>query len=144
MLDSISCVVDVDNRVVSIILNEYVLESKDADVKLELDVHVPHELFVSAADLYILIGNTMDNALDACAELPAEQRWISMKLRTHNDLLFYELQNPYDASHLDRVRGKCHGFGLKNVRRCIEKYDESLDIDKENGLFRVTAHLNSV
>lgn len=144
MLDSISQVVDVNNRVVSVILNEYFQTAKDAGVSIELDVLVPTELFVTAADLYVLLGNTLDNAIEACMELPKEQRRISLKLKKHNSMLYYEISNPYDEKHLHRVRGNYHGFGLKNVAKCVEKYRGKLDVSKSNGVFRVVAHMNSL
>ena len=144
MLDSISQVVDVNNRVVSVILNEYFQTAKDAGVSIELDVLVPTELFVTAADLYVLLGNTLDNAIEACTELPKEQRRISLKLKKHNSMLYYEISNPYDEKHLQRARGNYHGFGLKNVAKCVEKYRGKLDVSKANGVFRVVAHLNSL
>lgn len=144
MLDSISCVVDVNNRIVSVILNEYFQIAKNSDISIEIDVQVPPELFVTAADLYVLIGNTLDNAIEACTELPAEQRKIELKLKKHNNILFYEVSNPYSEKHLRRVRGNYHGFGLKNVTKCAEKYNGKVDISKEKGIFRVVAHLNSL
>ena len=144
MLDSITQVVDVNNRIVSVILNEYFQVAKDADVSIELDVLVPTELFVTAADLYVLLGNTLDNAIEACAELPKEQRRVSLKLKKHNSILYYEISNPYDEKHLYRVRGNYHGFGLKNVAKCVEKYRGKLDVSKANGMFRVVAHMNSL
>ena len=142
MLDSISQVVDVNNRVVSVILNEYFQIAKDADVSIELDVLVPTELFVTAADLYVLLGNTLDNAIEACAELPKEQRRISLKLKKHNSILYYEISNTYDEKHLHRVRGNYHGFGLRNVAKCVEKYRGKLDVNASEGMFRVVAHMN--
>ncbi len=142
MLDSISQVVDVNNRVVSVILNEYFQTAKDADVTIELDVLVPTELFVTAADLYVLIGNTLDNAIDACSELPKEQRRISLKLKKHNSMLYYEISNPYDEKHLHRIRGNYHGFGLKNVAKCVEKYRGKMDVSASDGVFQVVAHMN--
>jgi len=144
MLDSISQVVDVNNRVVSVILNEYFQVAKDAAVSIDLDVLVPTELFVTAADLYILLGNTLDNAIEACTELPREQRRITLKLKKHNSILYYEISNPYDEKHLHRARGHYHGFGLKNVAKCVEKYRGKLDVNKSNGVFRVVAHMNSL
>lgn len=144
MLDSISCVVDVNNRIVSVILNEYFQIAKNSGVEVEIDVQVPSELFVTAADLYVLIGNTLDNAIEACVALPEDQRKITLKLKKHNNILFYEVSNPYTEKHLRRVRGNYHGFGLKNVAKCVEKYNGKLDITKNNGIFRVVAHLNSL
>lgn len=142
MLNAVISVVDVNNPVVSAILNEYHHSAKKLDITLLLDVQIPPKLFVTAADLYVLIGNTMDNAIEACSEMPLEQRVISLSLKTHNDMLFFDIQNPYLDTHKKQYRGNTHGYGLKNVSRCIEKYRGTLDTNNENGIFRVTAHLN--
>lgn len=144
MLNAIPCVVDVNNRIVSVILNEYLQIAKNAGITLEIDVQVPSELFITAADLYVLIGNTLDNAIEACADIPAGRRVISLKLKIHNSILFYEVTNPYEEKHFLQVKGKYHGYGLKNVNRCVERYSGKVDIQKGNGIFRLTAHLNSV
>ena len=144
LIDSVDGVVDVNNRVVSVILNEYIVSAKELNVKIKLDVQVPSELFVTAADLYVLIGNTLDNALDACSELDEYARNIDLHLRLHNDILFYQLSNPYLASHIKRKRNQYHGYGLKNVCKCVERYNGSLTTDDSNGIFCVTARLNSI
>ena len=144
MLDGIDCVVDVSNRIVSVILNEYVQATKATQIALELDVQVPEVLFVTAADLYVLIGNTMDNSIEACQDLPPEQRKISLKLKMHNSILFYEISNPYQEAHLHRIRNHYHGYGLKNVERCVEKYNGTMETAKTSGIFTVSAHLNSI
>lgn len=143
ILNSISCVVDVNNRVASVILNEYAQAARAAEITFELDIQVPEVLFVTAADLYVLIGNTMDNAIEACQRLPVDKRKISLKLKTHNNILFYELSNPYDPKYEKRARNLYHGYGLRNVAKCVEKYNGKIEITKENGVFQIAAYLNS-
>lgn len=141
-LNSITSVVDVKNRVVSIILNEYVRIAADAETKLALDVHIPSELPITVADLYIILGNTLDNALDACESLPKEDRKISFQLRLHNQMLFYRISNPYALEHLKRKRTQFHGYGLKNVRECVTRNSGSINISTEDNTYMVTVLLN--
>lgn len=142
MVNSVGSVVDVNNRIVSIILNEYIQSAKDADTVLALDVQVPQELPITAADLYILLGNTLDNALDACGALEKETRKISLQLRLHNGMLFYRITNPYLESHLHRKRNQFHGYGLKNVRECVKRHDGSMETSAENNIFEVSILIN--
>ena len=142
LLNSATQIVDVGNRVVSVILNEYAQAAKAAGTELRLKVTVPEELFVSAADLYVLIGNTMDNALEACKDLPSHQRLIDLTLRTHNDVLYYKLVNPYHEESRFPQNDPARGYGLRNVRRCLQTYGGNMEITRENGFFTVFAHLN--
>ena len=144
MLDFIPCVVDVDNRVINIILNEYLSNAKQYNIRFEINVNVPTELFVTAVDLYVILGNTIDNAIEACLSLPENERHISLMLKMHNSILFYEIKNPYSPEHFHRIRGKEHGFGLRNVEHCIEKYNGTMIVNRQEGYFELQAHLNSV
>ena len=142
LLDSATGIIDVGNRVVNVILNEYDQAAKASGIELRLKVNVPEELFVSAADLYVLIGNTMDNALEACKALPAHQRLIDLTLRTHNEVLYYKLVNPYSKESAVRQKDPTRGYGLQNVRRCVESYNGILDLVQKDGYYTVSAHLN--
>ena len=59
----------------------------------------------------------MDNAIEACQSVPEEDRKITLKLKTHNNILFYEISNPFREEHLHRVRNNYHGYGLKS--KCL-------------------------
>lgn len=142
MLHSVETVVDVDNRVVSVILNEYAREADHASIRLDMDVQISEELPITAADLYILLGNTLENAIEACCALPPEDRVIVLRLKLHNHILFYKISNPYTPSYPERTRGELHGYGLQNVRKCVEKHKGTMEIEKENQTFCFVAHLN--
>lgn len=142
MLDSATEIVDVGNQVLNVILNEYAQTAKSKGIELQLKAQVPPKIPIATADLYILIGNTMDNAMEACEALPIEHRLIHLTLQTHNDLLYYKLVNPYTPPHVKHATGSMRGYGLANVRRCVSNYGGSVIITDENGFFTVTAHLN--
>lgn len=142
MVNSATQIVDVGNRVLNVILNEYTQMAKATGIDLRLKVQVPAELPVSVADLYILIGNTMDNAMEACHAIPPDQRVIDLTLRTRNDVLYYKLVNPCSSQRPKRTADPMHGHGLQNVRRCAEKYNGFVDAAQENGFFTITVHLN--
>lgn len=143
MLHSVGTVVDVNNRVVSVILNEYAQEAANANIRLDMDVQIPAELPITAVDLYILLGNTLENAIEACCSLPPEERVIELRLKLHNHILFYKISNPYAPSYSERIRGELHGYGLQNVRKCVEQHKGNLEIQNNNQTFCLIAHLNT-
>ena len=144
MLDSIASVVDVNNRIISVILNEYYQICKHENIQLHMDVSIPAELFVAAADLYVLIGNTLDNAIEACRGLPDDKRHINIRIKTHNDILYYEVTNHTSEKNSAHIRSKYRGYGLKNVRRCVDKYGGKIEIITSDSQFRLVAHLNKI
>lgn len=137
-------IVNVNNTTVSVILNRYIKIANDSDIRVTLDVQVPPVLFVAASDLYIIIGNTMDNAIDACLNLPTSERFIELKMKTRNEILFYMIRNSFDPDHPVQHKNRFHGYGLKNVRKCINKYKGTMQTATGGKIFTFTAHMNSV
>ena len=142
LFDSLTTVVDVGNSVVSVILNEYREITEDADISFTFDVSVPQNLGISAVDLYVLMGNTLDNAVEACASVPVEERYIRIQMRTYHNILFYQIENPFAEGYPQRSRGKNHGYGLKNVRKCVEKHDGHMSVSQNDNKFVLSMRLN--
>lgn len=142
LFESLTTVVDVGNGVVSTILNEYREITEDADIPFTFDVSVPQNLGISAVDLYVLLGNTLDNAIEACQSLPIEERYIRIQMRIYHNILFYQIENPYAEGYPQRSRGKNHGYGLQNVRKCVDKHDGHMSITQEGNKFVLSMRLN--
>ena len=106
------------------------------------DISVPSELHISASDAYILIGNTVENAIEACSDLEEGEKYINIKLRQINDILFYQIENPFNAVLREKEKSKYHGYGLKSVKRCVEKYRGDMTIKEGNGMFSLSARMN--
>lgn len=139
--NKIGTVVDVDNAELNVILNHCVQKASASGIKVHLDVSVPPALNVSAVDLSVIIGNTVDNAIEACQLLHDSSAVIHIMLRKNNDMLFYGIDNPYVPS-TPKKRGTNHGYGLKNVRKCVDKYHGHLALEQTDGMYRVSIYLN--
>jgi hypothetical protein len=136
-------IVDVGNTVVSAVLNQSVQKARRLNIETELEVWIPKEINMSAADLSVMIGNTFDNAIEACERLTEKEKKISIQLIQKDSILFYEIKNPYEsAAPALKKDGRIHGYGLKNVKRCVEKYKGFMKHGPADGLYIVTVHLN--
>lgn len=138
--EDMKSVVDVGNPIISIILNEYFQKAKQMRIPFTFDVSIPKDWNIDAVDAYIILGNTLDNAVEACCLLPEEERYIRLQVRTFHDILFYKLENPYKPEVI-KSEDKKHGYGLQNVRKCVEKYRGDLSIEKSD-FFRISIRLN--
>lgn len=143
LFECLTSVVDVGNSVVSVIMNEYLEITEDADIPFDYDVSVPQKLGISAVDLYVLLGNTLENAVEACGSVSVEERYIRIQMRTYRSILFYQIENPYAKEYSQRNRGKNHGYGLQNVRKCVEKYNGHMSISQDGNKFVLSMRLNN-
>ena len=132
----------VGNPVVDALLNQYLRSAKENQIEVLLDITIPEVLAISTLLLSVVIGNTFDNAIEACRLIAPEKRVIHLQLRKQNRILFYSIENPYiDAVTQLRV-GKHHGYGLKNVERAVNQNNGNFQVEKSNGHFIVQIRLN--
>ena len=132
----------VGNPVVDALLNYYLRIAERNNIKVKLDVTIPEVLTISSLSLSIIIGNTFDNAIEACCDLPAEQRIIHLQLRKQYRSLFYRLENPYSDTVRSIRIGEYHGYGLKNINRIVQENHGDFYTKKKDGVFTVQVRLN--
>ena len=97
----------------------------------------------------IIIGNLLDNAIEACVKLPAGEREIyaqllledTLFLSFRNTSLPVEIINGYIAT--TKKPPDLHGFGLQNIKTALGKYDSFYDMAYEDGYFAFTIEMEN-
>ncbi len=140
--------VETGNHVLDIVLSEKraICAARKIDFTSYADGHGLD--FMEELDLYALVGNALNNAIDATSRLPEGERFLSLSLRMEGDVLSLHVENPYTGELLmgdslpesQRDR-RYHGFGMKSMERICEKYGGTLTVRAENGLFTLDAVL---
>lgn len=128
-----------------ILYSEKLQKAKGAQIKLSLDYQPDACLEqVDTYDFYLLLGNLLDNAIEAAVN--SNGRWVECEMLRKNaylDLLI--VRNSCDASptFIDGLpvsqRGEGHGYGVKIVQRKAAQYhgDCMFHYDAEKKLFSV-------
>lgn len=132
----------VGNPVVDALLNQYLRSAKENQIQVLLDITIPEVLAISTLLLSVVIGNTFDNAIEACRLIAPEKRVIHLQLRKQNRILFYSIENPYIDAVTQLCVGKHHGYGLKNVERAVNQNNGNFQVEKSKGLFVIQIRLN--
>lgn len=142
VFSEIANAVDTGNKLIDSILTYGMKKAEEFAVTIRPEIWVDSRIDFPATDLFVIIGNTLDNAIEACCQIEDEaKRIISVGLHQKNHLLLYEISNPYSGKKTQKP-GKIHGYGLKNVEVCVERNDGLMSISKENGVFAVSIQLN--
>lgn len=108
-----------------------------------------HKLdFIHAVDLYTIMGNAIDNAIESVLLVSdPEKKVISISIWTKGRLLLMQIENYFESRELKFVEGlpqttkknsEEHGYGLKSIRKCVEKYNGEMDVSAGENLFRLT------
>lgn len=138
--DSIHC----GNTVIDSILNYKRQEAAKKEIALKADVSVPVRLEIPSSDLAVILGNLLDNAVEAAAPLTGE-RFVDVILSYKKGCLYLSVRNPYAGSILksgDRILTtkkdrEFHGCGLNNVKNIVDKNCGTMQIRTGNQLFVV-------
>lgn len=140
------------NLVVDSLINyKYSLAQKEG-IRMKCYVFVPEELPFGGADLCIILGNLIDNAIEAVSRLLSEQRYVDISVTQIKDSLSIMVKNPYKGKIMVNENGQIatskwdsrnHGIGLESVHRTVEKYKGELLIEDKNEVFSVSVLLFS-
>lgn len=100
--------------------------------------------FVETGDLYLLLRNGLDNAIEAVEQLEkAEHRVIDVKVYRRDQVLMIQIQNPYcgrlvfrnGLPRTTKSDPRFHGYGLKLIRQIAKKYGGEITVNGENRMF---------
>lgn len=146
-IDEVEIYSNTGNIAVDSIINYKLKNAKQENIHPDICLQIPPVLNVEGYDIATILGNLLDNSLDAVAN--AEEKMINLKIKFNKGILFIQLDNTFDGvikyikgaeeNHITtRKKGQEHGYGLKNIKRSIEKYNGHMDITQENTIFSVS------
>ncbi len=127
------------------IINYKLRNIKKCGVQLQYTAVVPKDLPIDDFDLTIILGNLLDNALEALKKTNVAERLLEIHLTYEKGCFLIKVQNTYNGDLLiekglpvtRKSKAHYHGIGLKNVRVVAAKYHGSMDITHEAGIFTV-------
>ncbi|AWW27998.1 MULTISPECIES: sensor histidine kinase [unclassified Acetobacterium] len=132
--------IDIDS-----ILNFKIQEAAQQNIKIALDLSIPEKMSIASFDLAIILGNLLDNAIEAVAEMEKE-RQIKTNINYDKGRLIILVENPYLGERVKvgnrylttNKEPSQHGLGLENVKSVLQKYDGTMDITQRSNIFSVS------
>lgn len=138
-LVKVDTVLKTGNTMVDAILNSKISLMHTKEIAVDATAKVPGELRIEDIDLCVIIGNLLDNAMEACENLPKEQRFVRIYISVKETHLYMVFTNSAGKKQIKignlftSTKGNGHGFGLKRVDELIEKYGGYLTRASEDG-----------
>ncbi len=140
------------------ILSEYISRAERAGCRVTHSLALPEMLPFEKNDICLVLANAIENAINACSELPENDRYINISAEYRDGhRLVILVENPclskvrFDENGLpvpDKLspgkspeKSEEHGIGLRSVKRIVEKYNGFLRCMLENGEFVFQAAL---
>lgn len=139
---TIDTVIKTGNTMADAILNSKISLMKSKEIEVEAQAQVPSSLSVPDVDLCIIIGNLLDNAMEACLKVPQEERFLRFYMAKVRDNLYIYVMNAADGAYR-KGQGKylstkgtdSHGYGLHRIDKVVKKYRGYLNRQDEGNVF---------
>lgn len=129
---------------------DYVLREKTLlfhEHGIEFSCMVEGEMItrMTSADVYALMGNALDNALEHVLKEKEGERVISFQVKRHNQMVLIHLENRCSTDLrfengfplTDKKDKTRHGFGVKSMKYIAEKYQGELVMSVRDGKFNL-------
>lgn len=132
------------NIAIDSIINYKLTEAQDRAISVRTDIAVPQDIKINDDDIVIILGNLLDNSIDAAGRLQ-DNRYIGITIRYETGCAIINISNSFD-NIVNIVNGKMvtrkkdryiHGIGLKSVESVIKKYNGDMKIRHNSGGFAV-------
>ncbi len=132
------------DSVLNFMLQKAEKELKTVDIKVMLPEKVRHSF-----DINVMLGNLLENAIKAAGK--TENKYLSVHIKLKRGILKVNIENSFESSCIlceeqnrkdtilktTKPFTEQHGIGLKNVKKIVEKYNGTMAVTAQEGIFCV-------
>lgn len=126
---------------VNTILNLKREEAIQRGIDITVNANITHEIDMEDSDLYLLLSNLMDNAIE---HIGIEKK-IRVEIRDVEEMMMIRVANSADIDLLNSnhefyssATEENHGFGVRTIRQIAEKYGGFLTYVQEDHMITAT------
>ena len=136
-------VIDTGNDYVNAILNAKLSEAKRNGISVLCSAD-KNAVGIDEVDMCNLLGNLLDNAIEACEKCDVDQNVIEIKLRMCDGKYLIEVENTAAENALESNKQLSttkkdtarHGYGVKSIKSIAEKYNGIVSFSQTGDRFR--------
>lgn len=133
------------NQIIDLILNQKNAIAKQNNIRFDIKSMLLPCIKLSDVELCSILGNLLDNALEACELCEEDYRFIDVKIKSQTELLHINITNSIAVQPVckngrfltSKKDKRLHGYGLKSVERIVTEHDGIISYQTESNLFEV-------
>ncbi len=133
-----------ENETANVVLSSKAEAARRLGLQTEFQAALPRDLPIADPDLCALLGNAIDNAMEAAQK--AANKKVRLRCRTDKGLFMLQVENALtgderpDLSTTKKDKA-AHGFGLAGMREIAARYGGSLEAGPREGRFELVVCL---
>lgn len=129
------------DKYIDLILSNKISKAEDKGINVEVNIEILNTINMDNEELVTLLGNVMDNAIEAC-ELCEEGR-IEIDIKCNKGILTIEVKNSVSKDVVivnnklpaSTKKQKGHGWGLRSVQKIVKQYGGIMEFSCKDKLF---------
>lgn len=134
------------NIIIDSLINHAYTTAQKYNIQFNVNVLVPASLPFENGHIAIILGNLLENALEACRDIPDEKGFIYLDISYAKDIFQLCIKNNYQSKRKKNSIGHYittksdsiyHGLGLSSINHAIVNYHGQMDITDNDHIFQV-------
>jgi sensor histidine kinase regulating citrate/malate metabolism len=140
-------IIDTGNPVIDAVLSEKVVIADKMGIKFERELYLPSNIKIKHTDLCIVLGNSLDNAIEACKRITDSSmaKEIKLSMNYRDKYIIIVITNTCDKPPVRSGRfyksskpsPELHGIGLQSIERTVKKYNGNMVIKYDKNMFEL-------
>lgn len=137
-----------ENTAINALIVYYADLAQKNNIPFEAHIDYPSDIPLSDADAVVLLGNLLENAVEACIHQMAEIKFICLHIQKLQGMLIITLDNSYSGSihkegeaFISSKNGQ-KGIGTTSIKKIVSKHNGILKLDYENNRFHASVMLH--
>lgn len=127
------------------LLGYFAQQAQDNGIEMDIFVQLPEIIHLPETTLSVVLGNLLENAIDACREITDGTRKITVRGKAEAGSVFFEVTNTFRGDLRRHKTGKLlstkafgHGVGLESVAQLANASGGMLELEDRDGIFRAS------
>ncbi len=143
-----SNIINSGNPVVDAIIQAKLHRAKDKNISLQISTKLAEEIKIDELELGIVLGNALDNAIEAVERITVEnKKYVGLTLMSTDNRISISISNPVDedintkkliTSKSDKEK---HGYGIKSINTIVQKHDGVVSFSCDNRIFNISINM---
>ncbi len=141
-------IINSGNPAIDAVLQSKLLVAERKGINLSFSVKISDKINIDLLELGVLIGNALDNALEATEALENDaDKTIFLSLITMGGRIVISVENPVktevDTKRIvtAKVDKNNHGYGIKSIRTIAQKYDGDAFVSCDGNIFTISINI---
>lgn len=126
------------------IVNYKFTRAEEIGISVDSEITIPNNLNLNSNDLVAILGNLLDNAIEATSKLN-DNKYIKLHIKYNKGTVFIAVKNSFDGKlnivgneyKTTKDSDSLHGIGMKSIETTIKQYNGEMKVSHTNNEFLV-------